>query len=114
MFYLVLYPKFCVGVIVSFGTYFSGSSFGLALCVHFYIFEELRSSATSPRFESAGLVWVASCGVHQHRPLWSPEHGTPGSSPVWAVSSILSVLGHDCCGRACGWGRAAAALGRVG
>ena len=69
-------------------------SFCLILCVCFYV---LSISATSPGLGKVALCRRCPVGLSGMIPHWSPEPGAPQVSPVWAASTLLLWLGHDCC-----------------
>lgn len=42
-------------------------------------------------------MYKMSCGAEWYSPLWSPESGAPGVSPVWVTCVLLLWLGCDGC-----------------
>lgn len=73
LFHLVLFLRFCL--ILSFGIYFSTSSFCLTLCVCFYV---LGMLATSPGLEGRGLTQKASWEAQMHNSTLSLDPSAPG------------------------------------
>ena len=90
-FCLVLFLKFCS--VLSFGTCFFVFSFWQLPCVRLYVLGRPVMFLRLGRVAQRGRCPISSTGTVPG----SPELGTPGVPPVWAMYTLLLYLSFDCC-----------------